>query len=240
MVMYYVRAVDFIKEQRFEVRAPAFYHPNVSSQNAQLTPPKRQRANPFNFVAVNHLNPAPFRVNVDPDVFQNCSYTVEIMLDMFQKQIPFEVVEDKDIVHIFDGLDRYLLSIQPNVEAGDEHSTTYARLVVSWRDEVFKHYYRFLKLNPLAMDELYPNNNSVENIFTLMARINGLNYDQYKHDPLMMRKRPPYEIDKVAPLASTVGDKSNFEIREAFNLNGGKGEDGVGFDVQGFLNGTKR
>lgn len=241
MAMMFVRAIDFIKERRFEVLAPTFYHPNMSSDSLDLTPPKREKPNRFRFVPVNFLNPTPMRMDVDPDLMQNCAYPVETMLDMFQKNVPFQIVYDNDIPEIFDGLDRYLLTIQPEVESGIEYSIVVARLVIKWRAEVYKHYYRYMMLNPAAKDALYPKNNSVENIFTLLSKASGLNYDEFQHDPLKSRRNPPYDVDRIMPSKNDGKNGRDLENDSASILNKRAEEQfnsASKFDLKGFLSGN--
>lgn len=199
MTTFYVRAADFMRQRKFEVLAPAYYHPYVSSES--LIPQKKELEpiNPHRLVPRTFLDPTPFRMDYDPDEEQRCLYTVQIMLDMFKKNVPFQILHDHDVVEIFDNLDRYLLTLENDVSQGIEESIEYARLVVKWRAEVYKHYFRFMKTNPVAMDELYPKNNSQDNIFTLMANVGGADKHLFSTDPLRARAQPPYDIDKTLP-----------------------------------------
>jgi hypothetical protein len=242
-IILYPSAAEFIRHRRFEVLAPSFYHPDESSSTLELTKKKPEKVNTLRFVDRGVRCSAPFRQGIDPDEMQFCSYTVEIMLDMFRKKTHFEIVRDTDLPEIFDNLDRYLLTLKPDCEQGVEDSINYARLVVSWREEVYKHYYRFMRMNPTAMEELYPRNDTVENIFTLMASVSGINYSEYKDDPLLSRRNPPFDINAVIPVDPVAATGGDFDIGSSLGLENKKdlfADKGSApkFDLQGFLGGS--
>jgi len=193
-MIHYARPIDHIKKRRFEVEVPAFYHPNMPADivnppvrvRERLAPGKRIKRGLNGAIALHPL--------VDPNQLQRASYTIENMIEMFSRKIEFSLVQTFDIVEILDSLDNYLISIKHDVEAGNQKIISYAKVLVEWRAEVYKHYYRYMKLNPTAASRLYANNDPNKNFFSLMNAITGDNAEYKDLDPLRAKAHPPYPI----------------------------------------------
>ena len=198
MAQYYLSAVEFIKERRFDVFVPAFYHANISEELLRPQNEPRQKINRFKMVSVSRRCPTPFYQPLDHTHMQCASYSTEDILKMFHKKVEFELRFEEDVVHIVDGIDRYLRSLKDNISAGDEHSIEYARLCVRFREEMYKHYYRYMQLNPAAKEKLYPNHSPTQNVFHLMGAVSGRE-DRINLDPLRAKAEPPINIDKLLP-----------------------------------------
>ena len=239
MAPLFLSVVEFIKNRNFEVIVPAFYHPHMPAEMVNPKPAPLEKVNRHRMVAVNRRHSAPFNPVEDPDRLQRASYSIEIMLDMFRKKIEFQIVNQDDIPEIFDGLDRYLLSIKTDVEMGNERSVEYARLVIAWREEVYKHYYRYMKEHPAAMEKLYPNNDPTKNLLHLMSLMGGVRKDIANLDPLRARAEPPYRVDAVLPVSKSGNTAEDF-MESSLGLSGGGmplNDDGKGFDFEDFLKG---
>lgn len=196
-MVHYARAIDHIKQRLFEVEVPAFYHPFMPAEIVNPQKPVKQKLVPGVRVKTGLNGMIVLPPVVDPNQLQRANYSIEVMLDMFNRKIEFGLVQTFDIVEILESLDRYLISIQHDVEAGNKKTIEYAKLVISWRAEVYKHYYRYMKLNPAAEARLYPNNDPNKNIFSIMAAIGGNSEDLGKMDPLKAKSFPPYAIDGI-------------------------------------------
>jgi hypothetical protein len=183
----YLSAVEYMKRREFDLYVPAFYHPHMSKDAIYLSQQERQRPNPHRRVCVSNFRPTPFGHVDDPNRMQMAKYSTEVMVEMFQKKIRFQLVSDKDIPEVFDGIDRYLISLEHDVAAGVEHIVSYARLVVALREEIYKLYFRFMKENPTVLETLYPNNNPNKNLLSILAGLNP-NQDKLKDlDPLQAK-----------------------------------------------------
>ena len=164
MAQIYLSAVDYIKNKPFDVWVPAFYHPHIPQEMVHKNAAPLGRTNPYRWTDLNRRNMTPFYQPHDASQMQRASYPIEIMLDMFQKKIEFELGSEDDVPEIFDALDRYLLSLKDNVADGNEAVIEYARLVLRWRAEMYKHYFRYMQTHPAALANLHPNNNKEQSL----------------------------------------------------------------------------
>lgn len=241
MAKYYLSSVEFIKNRPFDVYVPAFYHPHIPTEVLHPKPKPFEKVNRWRKVAVNRRDPTPFFRPLDTNQLQKASYTIEIMLDMFRKKIEFELVHEEDVVEILEEIDRYLISLRPDVELGNETIIEYVKLVMSWRKEVYKGYYRYMQLNPVALDKLYPNQDRNKNLVSLMVSIGGANSDMQELDPLRAKAKPPYDLKSSTP-SSNIDIESSMSIESSFGLSteGIIKDDGKEFDMDDFLNTASR
>lgn len=232
----YLSAAEYIKKREFELSVPEFYHPHLPEDFRNPPAFKRQRPNPYQMTAVKRRHPSSFRHIVDPNQMQKASYSIEVMLDMFQKKIEFEVSNDEDFVEILDNIDRYLLTLQPEVQMGVEAVVAYARLMVSWRKEVYKHYYRYMKTHPAALEKLYPNNNTTQNLLHLFSIAGGIREGKGELDPLRAKAFPPYDIEEHQPKDKTaVDDEMGIESSLGLSMSNMLTDDGKGFNFEDFV-----
>ncbi len=240
MGIFYVHPADFIRERRFEVLAPSYYHPHISSDVllGGVEKPKQERVNPYRFVTVGRQTP-PRPSMVLPgqhaDQHQHCYYTAEIMVDMFRKRIPFDIVHDVDIVELMDGVDRYLVSLKADIQAEVVEAIEYTRLLLAWREQLYKHYFRYMKTHPTAMEELYPNFDKQNNIFSLLLAVGSLGIEETNLDPLKARQTPPVTLDIRASKTSTEITQTEAEQEITNPFASAHNEK---FDLQDFLKGT--
>lgn len=239
MAKYFLSAVEWIKERRFEVYAPAFYHPYMPKELVNPKPEPLVRATPWKRAAVFRRDTTPFRQLADPNQIQRASYTVEIMLDMFRKKIEFQIENDDDIVEILDGVDRYLVSIETDISLGNQVIVDYARLVIEWRKELYKHYFRYMNTNPTAKERLYPNQNSKQNVFYLMSQVGGVTNDLSGLDPLRKKAHPPFNLEEIIPKSMQDSKTTSQSLETEFGLSndkqGGFIDDGRDFNFDDFL-----
>lgn len=238
-MIHYARAVDHIKKRLFEVEVPAFYHPNMPANIVNPPPRVREKLVPGKIrkTGLNGIIALP--PTVDPHQLQRASYSIETMLDMFNRKIEFALIQTFDIVEVLESLDRYLLSIKHDVEAGNQQITDYAKLVVRWRGEVYKHYYRYMKLNPAALARLHANNDPNKNFFSLMSAITGNDENVKRMDPLRAMAYPPYPVGTETANAKT--ETPEVIMETSFGLpnsavNKLLSGDGDKFDFDDFLN----
>lgn len=229
----YISAADFIKQKPFDLFVPAFYHPHLPTDIRNPGKFVRERPTPFKKVAVRGQRVRPFDHVIDPNQMQKAAFSIEVMLDMYQKKIEFEIANEDDIVEIFEGLDRYLLSLKPEVLSGDQVSVDYARLVVRWRGELYKHYYRYMKTHPAALEKLYPNNNPTQNLLHLMTLTSGLREGKAELDPLRAKAQPPYDIEQSQPKDKVANDIT--EVDPFLGMDSPSVDDGKGFDIDSFI-----
>lgn len=231
----YLDAEEFIRKREFVLNVPAFYHPNMPDELVNPKPPVREKVNRFYPVQTGKRNLAPFRQIVDPMQKQIAHYSVEVMIDMFQKKIEFEMIHDEDVVEILDGIDRYLVMIRPYIEDMIEDITVYAKKMIAFRSEVYKHYFRYMNLNPAALQSLYPNNDPKRNIFTLMSL--GVKKERLKLEPLKARAFPPYDLEDCKPKEAAVDDNVIIESSLGISTAALLKDDGKDFDFHHFLQG---
>ena len=238
MAVYYLSVHEYITKHPFEVLVPAFYHPHMPANMVNPKPEPLEKPNRWRKVPTKRRSLLPFNPVEDPDRLQSAKYTIEIMLDMFRKKIEFQIVHDEDVVEIFEGLDRYLISLKTDVEMGDPKITEYAKLVIAWRDEVYKHYYRYMMTHPAAKEKLYPNNDPTKNLLHLMSIASGIRKEQYNLDPLRARAEPPYRIDSIKPKEKDGSLSPEMSMESSLGLSASStllADDGKGFDFDDFL-----
>ena len=218
MARLYLSAHEFIKQKPFKVYVPAFYHPHLPSDIKNPVAQRAVRPNSFRMTSTGRRNPALMRQTADASQMELASFSIEIMLDMFQKKIEFELADENDLPEILDGLDWYLKSLEPDVKLGSEHYIAYARLVISWRSEVYKHYYRYMKNNPTVLESLYPNNNKTQNLLHLMSIGGGIRKENLELDPLRAKARPPYDVDTVIPKEVVPDERDDFSMENSYGI----------------------
>lgn len=240
MTMFYLSPVQYFKERQFDVWVPAFYFPMIPQGMLDASPKPLEKPNPFKAVSTVRHQKQYMRPLIDPGQMQKALFTPEILLDMFRKKIDFEFVNDDDVVDLFENVDRYLMSIKADVELGDERIIEYAKLVISFREQLYHLYYRYMKLNPAAFEKLYPNNDPKNNLMYLMMHGGGASVDKIELDPLLAKGKPPYMVETLHPNANGtigsgevmvenyLGPSSSIDIKD----------DGSDFDFHDFLKKT--
>lgn len=231
----YLSAVEFVKKRPFDVYVPAFYHPNMPDDLVNPSRAPLERVNRFKMVATKKRNPAPFYRPLDPHQLQRAAYTIENMLVMFNKQVEFELVNEEDVVEIFEGIDRYLETLREDIRAGSEPAVEYARLLIKWREEVYKHYYRYMMTHPTSLETLYPNNDKKQNIFALLSALNGTSQETLNLDPLRAKAKPPYEINDVKPGEKVTNSDMDIESSLGLSKKGIMQDDGRDFNFDDFI-----
>ena len=117
------------------------------------------------------------------------------MISMNMKKVAFRLVREGDIVEILAGIDRYLMSLEPDVKNRNEAIVEYVRYVLNFRKEVYKNFFRYTKLNERFRRSLYMRNNPDQSILSLLSAITG-NKEGDSWDPLESLRHPPYELDE--------------------------------------------
>jgi hypothetical protein len=233
----YLSPVEFIKNRPFELYVPAFFHPHIPDDMKNPTLAPMERVNRFRMVPVRRKNTTPFRHVFDPHQRQRAAYPIEVMLEMFQKQIEFEHVYDEDVVEVFEGIDRYLVSLRDDVIAGSEKVITYVRFLLRFREEVYKHYYRYMMSNPTSLASLYPNNDTKKNIFALLSALSGTSKETFNLDPLRAKGIPPLDLNALMPKEKTE-DKADGDLERSYGIGSGKAmvaDDSRDFNFEDFL-----
>ena len=217
----YISAYEYVTQRTFNVYAPAFYQPHLPKE--MLNPIVKRREAP------NRWKP------YDEKQMQRCSYTIEIMLDMFQKGIEFEIADENDIPEIFDNIDRFLMTLETDITLGEDWSTNYARLLVKWRAEVYKHYYRYMQMHPGVKDTLYPNNDQKKNLLSLLSMVSGTSSEQRNLDPLRARQFPPFDIDAIKPKPAEEKEPTLLDSGLSLGADRYLSDNGRDFDFDDFL-----
>lgn len=232
-IMIYPSALMFIQQRLFDVYVPAFYQPNLPEEFLNTEPFRREKANPHKRVAINALHPTPFITPDDPDQLSVAAFCLETLFDMHLKRIGFEFVNEDDIVEMFDGVDRYLLSLKPCIETNDSAAIEYAKIVLDFRKELYKLYFRYMKTHPAALEGLYPERNKDTNLMSLMAIVSGPNVPK-AYDPLQAKRHPPIKLTEDGePKPET---KIEIEVSYGISQDLGHDVDDVSnFNLDGFL-----
>lgn len=234
---HYFSAAEYIKERKFPLQVPAYYNPFIPESMVNKTPQPLEKVNTLRMVGTRRCaGPMP-RMLDDPDMLQRADYSIEIMVDMFKRKVVFHLMQSFDIVEILDGIDRYLLSLQHDVESGDERAIAYGKLMIAFREEIYKHYFRYMKTNPTALAKLYPNENLNKNFHTLLSAFSHGREDLQNLDPLKAKAFPPYTIEdpkdsKVDTFDANADTEISLGISAANKL---LSDDGKSFDFEDFL-----
>lgn len=231
----YLKPVDFITDEKFDVWVPAYYDPTRPPEMIATKPKPFEKTNRFRLVSKSRRSNEPFYKPYAEDQPQLMSMSIEDMLKMHYRKVNFELVKEPDIVEIFEGLDRYLISLKVDVEMGSERIIEYVKLCLDWRKEVYKHYYRYMELNPAAKEKLYPNSDPTKNIFHIMTLVSGLNEETYKLDPLKARRDPPYEVEAIKPKEELPSADAIIESSYGLSTESPILDDGKDFDFENFI-----
>lgn len=233
----YISQVDYIKYHLFDVFVPAYFQTAIPEHMKDPTPKPLGRVNPFRMTDINRMSNVPLYQPFDPHQIQSARYSIEIMLEMHAKKVEFELGIESDIVLILDALDKYLLTLTEDIRGGHEYAIAYARLVVSFREEVYKLYYRYMKLNPGVMDNLYPKQDKTKTLNHLLMAVGG--EDLNTLDPLRARMKPPIDIDSLLPKNNQPLTIENLEGSLGIPKSGAFVDDGKDFKIDEFLQGFK-
>jgi len=171
MAIHYLSAAESFRKRPFDVLVPAYYHSHLPEEMKTGRREPLQRVNRLRMVSTKRRDPMPFYQPRDVNQWQHASYTLEIMVEMFVKKVVYQITNDADIVEILDEVDRYLLSLRADVETNNTKIIDYVRIVLEWRSELYKNYFRYMKQHPEALARLYPNEDPTKNIFHLMSTI---------------------------------------------------------------------
>lgn len=232
MSVLYLSAADSFKKKLYEVFAPAYYQSNLPDHFVKKPYHPKPKINPFTMTPVNQRNATPFYQPLDPNQMERASYSIERMIDMHEKRVTFTIANDYDIPSILGEIDEYLLSLKEDVKLGVDKAVNYTRLVVRFRKEVYKDYYRYMKQNPTALEELYPGYSIDDNLFSVMGQITGGVHDL---DPLRAKMNPPYDIDNLIPKSKEPDKTEEFSKTLGITANHLLEDDGRDFNFQDFL-----
>lgn len=200
MAIHYLSSAEYFRKRTFDVLVPAYYHSHIPEEMKTGRREALARVNRFKMVSTRQREPTPFYQPRDPYSWQHAQYTLEIMVDMFYKKVVYQLTHDEDIVEILDEVDRYLITLQTDVETNNRTIVEYVKIVLQWREELYKHYYRYMRQHPEALARLYPNEDPTKNIFHLMSSIGLPKTKHQETDPLKRKAHPPYTLDELKPL----------------------------------------
>lgn len=212
-MVLYLNAEEQFKKEPYDVWVPAYYSPHMPRELIEPMIPKREKANPRYKTPINFRNPTPFRSLDEPNKLELAAFSLEIIVEMFTKQIEFTLMREDDVPKIMDALDRYLLHIENHVRQGVQEFVDYARLVIAFREAHYLHYFRFMKTHPAAERALHIGGDPSKNILYLLSVANRTKVESRSLDPLLARREPPYQIDRITPrsdAASSVDDMDRF------------------------------
>lgn len=238
MARYWLNAAAFIRKRNFDVWVPAYYHPHMPAELVNPKPAPREKVNRYRMVATKRRDPTPYRQHVDPNQIQKASYSIEIMLDMFRKKVEFELQNEYDVVEILDGLDRYLGTLRVDVEMGLTKAVEYAGWVIAWREQVYKHYYRYMMTHKDARDFLYPGNDPENNMLSLISMMapSITRYGETEVDPLKAKAHPPYRVEGLLPKEKNNNPDEMLLMESSLGLSRPSiTDDGKDFDFDDFL-----
>lgn len=189
---------NFVK-RKFRLAVPNYYEPIERPDiDLNVEPHKKPELLMFMNVMTNPRPREPFFVRAEPHQKSMAFYSLETQLDMFLKGVVYTYLDDPDVVEVFIGIDRFLMYLQPAVMSRSHEHVEYAKNIIKWRAQIYKLYFRYMKLNPLALDELYPNWNKDQNLFTALSAFGGTKLKMGDNlDPLVAKRSPPYDIDEL-------------------------------------------
>lgn len=236
--MEYLRAIDHIRKKLYELEVPAYYHPHMPDEIMNPKKPVREKLAPGKKVKRGLQGVHMVRTLDDPHMVQRAAYSIETMIDMHRKKVEFAFARAFDAVDVFNALDRYLLSLQSDVESGNQAVREYAKLVIAFRADTYKLYYAYMKRNPAALETLYQNFSPDKNFFAIMSLISGGAEDVSQLDPLKAKAYPPYPIDDAKPKSDEPSVEESFEASYGVSSAANKflTDDGKSFNFEDFLN----
>ncbi len=232
----FLDAADFIKNKNFEVLVPSYYKPYVTSEDITPKPLRRNKPDKLRMTPLFDYQPVVHYVHENPDHLEAGLFSIEIMMDMFERKVVFTIMNDKDTVDILDGIDRYMEAMYYDVSIGRDDVVNFIRKMVEFRNEIYKHYYRYMKMNPTAEERLHPNHSRTENVLSMINNLGLSSNQNYQEtDPLKLRANPIYNVDDVIP--KEIGKNSDNDFHRTFGLPETKttNDEIIGIDFSDFL-----
>ena len=237
MAMYYLSSIDEIKNRLFDVSIPGDYNPHIPKDILYPIIEPKPKINTFRMTPVHRRPNIPVVVLGDSTATQKASLSIETLVEMYSKKIDFMLYNEEDIIRIFDAIDRYFLVMRDDVELGNEDVINYLKIMLRFREIVYKLYFRYMKTNQGALERIYPNHDSKRNILSMMASLSLSGTPGSNVDPLVARANPPYSIDNIKPRTDTERELENsIECSLGIPTGGFTADDGKDFDFDNFLN----
>jgi hypothetical protein len=218
MAIHYFSAYEEFTQKRFEMFVPAYFEPNMPKEFSTPIRGRLPRPQQFKPVPTRRRDPTPFYQPEDPDQKQKANYPVEMMVEMFTKKVQFELLRDEDTVPVMSVVDRYLVSLQTDLEMGHEGIIAYVRLILPFRAALYKHYYRYMYNNPAARDGLYIGNDSNNTLASMLAIIGGAPSNIPETDPIKAMSFPPVDPDAASKKVDVTSDAGMASMESSFGL----------------------
>lgn len=235
MGIRYFSPSEYIRKQPFDITVPAYYNPNLPPDLVKQEKVDRQ----FDSMGRRWLRARPAGLGYvapDPDSVVRVSHTIENMLNLFRRKIPFSYRYPDDVVYIFDAIDAYLESVKPDVQMNDSTIIEYVKHLLEWRAELYKLYFTYMMTHPTAREALYKGSSEKASLGALLVRVGAIreNFD----DPVRRRKNPPYFIEQFKPVEKTSDDDDASDIASMYGIPTAKvdADEDFKFDMDAFLN----
>lgn len=229
----YKNIADHINQRPYQLLVPASYMPQVNLEVFDQKRPQVIHLGDGTTMRPRYRRPTPHVMYAgEPDKVQHAAYPISHMIDMFNKEVPFQLAIEYEVVEVFECLDYYLIYVFDLVKEGNAQVIDYVRKTLAFREATYQHYYRYMYNNPEARDSLTKGPNKGRGLADRLRAANGPGAFE-STDPLLARMKPPY----VLPDDIAAGDKRaenlhtlmvNFSLEDTKTVN---------FDYESFMKG---
>jgi hypothetical protein len=231
-IVAYVTPHHELIQRKFEVLVPMHYHPGGRADYDPLA----------RMVTIDDRPNIPFVHIENPHAKGRVFYEIPILIDMKERGVPFTFMDWADTVHCFDTIDRYLIYVYDYIERRSEEHVNFCRRLIKLREGVYPLWFKFMRENPTAEDELYAGGSKKDDIVNFMARMLGKGIETA--DPVLRRRKPPYDLEALQVVKQeVVVSPTSDNFMAGLGISTVKKDEilsdsGNGFDFNAFLNGN--
>lgn len=199
MALIYASATDHFNLRGFKINRPAYYDPAVQSCKA--------------------ITSGEVRPIYMPDVPDARVYSLMPccdLMDMAVSRVPFEIINDRDVLEILHTCDNYLMEIRQQVEAGSYLHVSVAKNVAILRSKIYRLFRTVLNRHPDWKEKyIHGQGSAVLRDFLKLATLMLGTSEQETFNPIENLRNPPYKIPELStpgkPVAPIKRDQTLLE-----------------------------
>lgn len=177
MALIYFSAQQHFNERKYKINQPAYYATQAAQSKAIYTDGIK-----------------PIYEPIVPEAKVYAMVPICDMVDMAISRVPFQILQDRDVVEILHMIDNYLLEVRVPIESGNGVFVRYAHNVIILREQIFKIFRSVMHRHKDWRAKYEMGSSAVRKFFELMSLNLG---PQFSVDPIMNLRHPPFKIPEL-------------------------------------------